>query len=55
LIGQFFPGDLPKFEELSKEIEPSLRFMSDRWNLPRGGSLFICAVEDWLKGEQRLR
>jgi hypothetical protein len=50
---------------LSKEIEPSLRFMSDRWNLTRGGGLFmdvstfivavICAVEDWLKGEQRLR
>jgi len=25
LLGQFFPGDLPELEELSKEIEANLR------------------------------
>jgi hypothetical protein len=39
LIGQFFPGYLPKFGQLSKEIEASLRLMGDRLYLTRSGAV----------------
>ena len=50
---------------MSKEIEASLRLMSDCWFLTCSGGLFVdvgtfivailCAVENWLEGEQPLR